>query len=341
MLYFLNFLVAPQLAFTHYAGSMFISDVQSQPVDLSDDVDIVQLSREGQPFFASVLERRSASVLLNLERSLLDDPGNRGVAHLYQESDLIKATLALSHASRVAVTTGCPVHAHLEVKEETDGIPGALSVCQALTALGKEVVLISDSQSQRLFESCVEHSRKEGTLSSPVEVITCSKAIELWDGATGLGHAPPWDCLLAIERAGRGKDGVHWTMKAAPLSVDPVDDLFLKALSHSSVSTIAIGDGGNELGMGKVHEQVVKHIPHGDTIASTTPADFVIASGVSNWAGHALSLALYVVSASSPMHWRYRNHGIGVNQPPSLDKQDFFPTTSQVGFFFTYHTRAL
>ena len=304
---------------------MFITDMRPQPQPLADNIEIVELSRQGQPYFASVIESNAASILCNIEKSILEDRSKRGVVHLYQQFDLLKAALALSHARRVAITTGFPVHTQQDVKEETDGLPGALSICQALMALGKDVVLISDKENKRLFESCVEHVKRDGCLRQPVEVLTYSKAAIIWEEASA--DAPPWDCLVAIERAGRGKDDKYWSMRAKPVSVEPVDDLFLKALTNPLVSTVAIGDGGNELGMGKVHDQVVKHIWNGPTIACTTPADFVIACGVSNWGGYALSLALFVVS-SSPVHQRYRNHGIDAAQPPPLG--DCLPTLDQV-----------
>ena len=303
---------------------MFITDVKVEPECDGTPVEIVELSRPGQPFFVSVLDAESMQTVMNLEQSLLDDPGNRGVAHLYQKSDLLKAVLALSHASRVAITTGFPVHTDLQVKEETDGLPGALSICQALLALDKEVVLISDSENEELFKSCVNQTG----FGSKVEVLPCARAVEMWKAADMT--TPPWDCLVAIERAGRGQDGFYYSMKCKRVSVDPVDDIFVMALSNPLVSTVAIGDGGNELGMGKVRQHVVKHIPHGDIIASATAADFLIASGVSNWAGYAVSLGLYVVS-SSPVHWRYRHHGIlPHNQTLELDQNHFLPTDPQV-----------
>lgn len=305
---------------------MFITDVQPQPRPLRGSVEIVELSRQGQPYFASVVESNAVSILYNIEQSILEDRRKRGVVHLYQKLDLLKAALALSHAKRVAITTGFPVHAQQEVKEETDGLPGALSICQALVALGKDVVLISDSENKHLFESCVEHVKRDGCLNQLVEVLPYSKAAMIWDEASA--DTPPWDCLVAIERAGRGKDDKYWSMRALPVSVEPVDDLFLRALTNPLVSTVAIGDGGNELGMGKVYDQVVEYIPNGHTIACTTPADFVISCGVSNWGGYALSLALFVVS-SSPVHWRYRNHGIDAAQPPPL-MGDCLPTLDQV-----------
>jgi hypothetical protein len=318
---------APPLAYTHAGGCMFITDMKPQTAELEDSVDIVELSREGDPYFASVLESKSVGILHDLETSLLEDPGNRGTIHLYQKSQFIKATLALSHARRVAVTTGFPVHTGFEVAEETDGLPGALAICQALVVLGKEVVLICDKNNKHLFESCVEHENKEGGLRYPVKVLPCSEAMETWEAANP--DMPPWDCLVAIERAGRAKDNTYRTMSAKTVCVDPVDDIFLKALTNPLVSTIAIGDGGNELGMGKVYEKVVKHICNGPTIACTTPADFIIACGVSNWGGYALSLGLFVVS-SSPIHWRYRNNSIIKAQDLPFNRDDFIPTLNQV-----------
>lgn len=40
-----------------------------------------------------------------------------------------------------------------------------------------------------------------------------------------------------------------------------------------------IGDGGNELGMGKVKEALKKHIKNGDIIACDVEADFTIVAG--------------------------------------------------------------
>ena len=319
---------APQLAFTHYSGSMFITDIQAQPKSIGDDFDVVVLSREHQPFFASVLEKRSVNTMHKLEKAILDDQGGRGVSHLYQESDLLKSVLSLSHAKRVAITTGFPVHTELEVKEETDGLPGALSICQALLALDKEVILIADSGTVGLYQSCADHMTELKVLKSAVKVIPYSSAVEILQN--GRPDSPPWDCLLAIERAGRAKDGSYHTMKAKTVSVEPVDDLFIMAESNPLISTISIGDGGNELGMGKVYEQVVKYIPHGETIACTTATDFVIVAGVSNWAGYAVSLGLYVLS-HSPIHWRYRNHAVDTDRIVTYELDNFLPTGDKVG----------
>eukprot|EP01043_Picozoa_sp_COSAG02_P081341 COSAG02_NODE_19821_length_863_cov_1.090314_2_plen_160_part_00 len=74
----------------------------------------------------------------------------------------------------------------------------------------------------------------------------------------------------------------------------PLDELFLLAqkTTQRRVVTTGIGDGGNEVGMGKVIKAVHQHINNGVSIGCTTPADFLITASVSNWGGYALAAAL-------------------------------------------------
>lgn len=55
------------------------------------------------------------------------------------------------------------------------------------------------------------------------------------------------------------------------------------------VVTIGIGDGGNEIGMGKIAWDVIRrNIPRGGQIACRVPADHLIVCGVSNWGAYGL-----------------------------------------------------
>ena len=240
----------------------------------------------------------------------------------------------------MAVTTGFPCLTQYEVKEETDGLPGALAVCQALLCLGKEVTLIVDVSNATLFNLCADFMTSIGGLKSKITVLLLENARELIqqeEDASASDSSPYFDCLLAIERVGRNKDGAYRSMKGHNISeyVDPIDSLFEEAQRNPLVTTIGIGDGGNELGMGKVFEAVREHIPSGEKIGCVVPSDCLIAAGVSNWAGHALAAGLYAVS-TCPLHWRYRNQGIDAETPPQRDLNDFVNTEQvyiQVMFF--------
>ena len=51
--------------------------------------------------------------------------------------------------------------------------------------------------------------------------------------------------------------------------------------------TIGIGDGGNEVGMGKIYDRVTSSaIPNAKEIACVVPSDHIIVASVSNWGIH-------------------------------------------------------
>jgi D-glutamate cyclase len=73
-------------------------------------------------------------------------------------------------------------------------------------------------------------------------------------------------------------------------------DLIFELAKTLKIPTTSIGDGGNELGMGKAINDVKKFIKNGETIACCVPCDYLIISGVSNWGGLAISSFLFLLS---------------------------------------------
>ncbi|XP_072424169.1 D-glutamate cyclase, mitochondrial isoform X6 [Chiloscyllium punctatum] len=139
---------------------------------------------------------------------------------------------------------------------------------------------------------------------------------------------PRFDHLIAIERAGMAADGNYYNARKVNIKhlVDPIDKLFLKAQDIPGISTTGIGDGGNELGMGKVKEAVKKYINNGDLIACDVEADFTVIAGVSNWGGYAVACGLYILN-SCAIHERYLRKALG------------FPMTSEmVGYILALPT---
>ena len=62
--------------------------------------------------------------------------------------------------------------------------------------------------------------------------------------------------------------------------------------------SIGIGDGGNEVGMGKIYNELLleSSIPNVKDIACIVPTTYNIASSVSNWGGYALACAITIYS---------------------------------------------
>jgi hypothetical protein len=97
------------------------------------------------------------------------------------------------------------------------------------------------------------------------------------------------DHVVAIERAGPARDGRYYTMSMKDMThlLAPLDRLMgMAALARPPIGSTGIGDGGNEVGMGKVGEQVRANIKNGATIACTTQTDHLVTCSVSNWGGY-------------------------------------------------------
>lgn len=104
---------------------------------------------------------------------------------------------------------------------------------------------------------------------------------------------------IYIERSGPASDGKRYTMRGRDIS-DQFDSGFDTG-HHWGRITIGIGDGGNEIGMGKIpHETIVKNIPNGDLIHCRVPTDHLIVAGVSNWGAYALAAGVFVLKGVTP-----------------------------------------
>lgn len=88
--------------------------------------------------------------------------GDRGIIHLHCPDELLKASLSLSHARSVLITTGFPTHFTYDPPEENDGPPGALAVAAMLQALEKEVAIVTDQRAMNLNKKIIEEAVQLG-----------------------------------------------------------------------------------------------------------------------------------------------------------------------------------
>uniref|UniRef100_A0A8I5TB71 D-glutamate cyclase n=1 Tax=Pongo abelii TaxID=9601 RepID=A0A8I5TB71_PONAB len=273
------------------------------------------------PLHYSIASVSASQKIRELESMISIDPGNRGIGHLLCKDELLKASLSLSHARSVLITTGFPTHFNHEPPEETDGPPGAVALATFLQALEKEVAIIVDQRAWNLHQKIVEDAVEQGVLKMQIPILTYQggsvEAAQAFLCKNGDPQTPRFDHLVAIERAGRAADGNYYNARKMNIKhlVDPIDDLFLAAKKIPGISSTGVGDGGNELGMGKVKEAVRRHIRHGDVIACDVEADFAVIAGVSNWGGYALACALYILY-SCAVHSQYLRKAVGPSRAP-------------------------
>jgi hypothetical protein len=160
---------------------------------------------------------------------------------------------------------------------ETDGPLGALFLARALTPLGIRVALAADPFCLRALEAGVEAAG----LGPRVPIIDLTR-----------GWIFPSSHLVALERGGPGRDDRCYSMRGRDISTytAPAHRLFENAAKPPRLTTIGVGDGGNEIGMGKIpRELIARNVPNGGLIACRIPTDHLIVCGVSNWGAYALA----------------------------------------------------
>ncbi|NXA37085.1 GLUCM protein, partial [Eudromia elegans] len=312
------------LAFTHSPGCMFITDLKDNEVTVRSSKEVPQVHCISQdPLHYSIVSAEAARKIKTLESLIGIDPGDRGIIHLQRQEELLKSCLSISHARSVLITTGFPTHYTYEPPEENDGPPGAFAIAAMLQALEKDVAIVTDQRAMDLNRKIMEEAVQLGILKRPIPLLSYQK--ESTDSAlmflceNGNPGRPRFDHLIAIERAGMAADGNYYNARKVNIKhlVDPIDELFLAAKTIPGIATTGVGDGGNELGMGKVKDAVKKYIKNGDVIACDVEADFTILAGVSNWGGYAIACALYILSTCE-IHDRYLRKAIGF---PQLSKK--------------------
>jgi len=210
-----------------------------------------------------------------IEQIIWSDPGHRGVRYLALPGELARAAASLVDAKNVAIVTGFFLVD--QQTYETDGPPGALAIGRACDSLQIPVEYHSDSFGRSILQDAGLEPIQGSPLTGSFE------------------HLPTH--LVSVERLGRASDGHYYSMRGRDLSAvtEPIDQMFRDA-SSLGIVTVGIGDGGNEIGMGRVFDQVVSHIPNGATIASTVATDFLITAGTSNWGAWGVVAAMSLLN---------------------------------------------
>jgi hypothetical protein len=214
------------------------------------------------------------TVVDDIERLIQVDVG-RHITALFEAArgGLRSAASALTAApaARVGLITGFYVPLGSPPAAETDGPVGAALLAKGLAEVGVPCRLATDEPCHSACAAALAGAEAPGV---PVDTTEVAATIATWRRA-GITHA------ISIERCGRSADGAPRNMRGLDISsyTAPLDELF----TAGPWETIAIGDGGNEIGMGSL------------------PRELIVA-GVSNWGAYALLGALAALRAD----WRER-----------------------------------
>jgi hypothetical protein len=229
--------------------------------------------------------------------ALIQQEVGRGATALFAASrgGLWGAVSALSAARPryVGILTGFFVPRADPPAAETDGPAGAALLALALSRIGVRCRLLTDAACRSACEAALLGG---GVASIPVDSAAPGESlqtmIESWRA-----HGIDW--MIAIERCGLSADGRPRNMRGEEVGAyaAPLDRVF----TAGPWRTIAIGDGGNEVGMGALPAGLIaREVPFGATIACVTPADHLITAGVSHWGAYAVIAGLAALNAG----WR-------------------------------------
>ena len=262
------------------------------------------------------------TILDSLQDIIGADEGDRGMKALIVPGDLRKACeifgqLPVVEGSNVLILSGFPCHVTETPPSETDGPPGTAALAQAAQALGHSVTVVVDACNEEVFAAALEPLMASSSLSCRVSLRTFSPQLP------GTTYNPEekeqleklaTNCRLIIscERAGPAADGICYTMRGTDMTTSGLIAPLHLLVERRKVPFLAIGDGGNELGMGKVIKKIVNNpkIANGDKIGCVVAADHLVAASISNWGGYAMAAGAAVARAQQE-HERYSSAPVG------------------------------
>ena len=167
----------------------------------------------------------------------------------------------------VIIGTGFPVVDTFE----TDGPVGAIALYESLQALGAEPVIACGPPLSRAISDQYQ----------VLELAAPDLASATEEAEAMLAALQP-AAVISIERPGLAEDGHYYNMRGEDITARC--SFFDPYVRLAQCPTIAIGDGGNEIGMGKIGPAIASL----NIRASVTACDELLVADVSNWGAYGL-----------------------------------------------------
>lgn len=281
---------------------------------------------------------RKEITLLNLGSSLDDlanpDPRGYGVCKLLYKAarEYTGAPLCVNAAEKLAdkiteggliyIMTGFVLHPY--EKAETDGIIGSVLLARALVKAfdAKPVIIcpeeclaavegLSECVGLKLYGSVKEARENFGAIGVLVFTKDKSDAEECAEKIICQGTP---DAVISIECPGANEKGVYHNATGIDVTrLEAKQDILFEKLQDMDILNIAIGDLGNEIGMGAIGDYIKEKIPYAAEgacrcgceggILARTKADNIITATVSDWGCYSLiAMLAYITGNPDVMH---------------------------------------
>nr|WP_255347375.1 glutamate cyclase domain-containing protein [Blastococcus sp. URHD0036] len=190
---------------------------------------------------------------------------------------------AATAGRRIGLVTGVHIAWAPRPAAETDGPVGTAVLARALALLGGVPVVLTDAWCGPVVDACLAAAG-----CGPAVVLPGTATED--DVRTAVAALDP-AALVAVERLGPNRSGRVLTMRAVDITASTAP--LHVAFDLPGLATGAVGDGGNEIGMGNVPLEVVAGaVRHGAEIACRTAVGSLVVAGTSNWGCYGLVAAL-------------------------------------------------
>lgn len=266
------------------------------------------------------LDMASRGIIHHLYMAARQHAGNEPLS--YQAAARLKERL--QPTDKVIIVTGWIDQPLVSPnKGESDGPSGAVALARALHVACRAcpIIMVDECLAPRMQEvaeasgfECVPpenlHYAIELNRLRTVAVIGFPRGHEQGKlfGLEALRKYSPAACI-SIERGGMNSNGIIHNMLGANTGTEQsfMDYMFNEA-RRQGIFTLAIGDGGNELGMGNIQAAVQANVPHGAEctcgcgggIAAASEVDLLVTAAISNWGAYAVA-AMMAVMADAPL----------------------------------------
>ena len=197
------------------------------------------------------------------------DRGMDNIKKLYPENEYIKAAKCINALKKgnIFLYTGFYVNSHAE----TDGPIGTYFLAKTFKKLGFHPIIITDKY-------CKDFFKEIETIYIPIGFNNTKLYQQLLQDYNPVLH-------LSCERCGQNAYKEYLNHKLQPISKYTADIDLLFQMGSQKAPTIAIGDGGNEIGMGNFYEYFEKI---GAKFHSVVTCDYPLIASVSNWGAYGL-----------------------------------------------------
>ncbi|MCU0594013.1 MAG: DUF4392 domain-containing protein [Desulfobacterota bacterium] len=197
---------------------------------------------------------------------------------------------------------------------ENDGPPGSAGLARAMNfGLGATPIVFSESghvdiikasfqgagfrvmDDLREVRKILRRAYVAAPLSPRMDEAKSMEIIRRW-----LDELNP-AAVISIEKSSPNAMGKNHSLPGRDITpINAKYHLMVEEARRRGILTVACGDGGNEIGMGNVHEEVKQYLATGATChcgcgggaAATTQVDHLVVGFISNWAAYGIEAAL-------------------------------------------------